>query len=84
MGTFSNFGGQPRPNANCLGRRITAWGLEPGAAQRMNPSGRITKEIAPTLRQNMGDNQASVIITDEEETLCICGTPSPRLKRADH
>ena len=37
-----------------------AYGIEPGAAQRMNPENRISEELSPTLRSNMGDNQASV------------------------
>jgi len=37
-----------------------AYGIEPGAAQRMNPEGRISEELSPTLRSNMGDNQAAV------------------------
>ena len=37
-----------------------AYGLEPGAAQRLNTEGRYTEEVAPTLRENMGDNQAAV------------------------
>lgn len=43
----------------CL--QSVCYGLEPGAAQRMNPESRISEEISPTLRANMGDNQASVI-----------------------
>lgn len=36
------------------------YGFEPGAAQRLNPEGRFTKEVSPTLRAKAGDNQASV------------------------
>ena len=43
---------------------VTAYGLEPGAAQRMNSESRISEEVSPTLRAKMGDNQASVISTN--------------------
>lgn len=39
---------------------MVAYGVEPGAAQRMNPESRVHEEICPTLRAEMGDNQASV------------------------
>ena len=37
-----------------------SYGLEPGAAQRMNPENRIWKEVSPTIREHMGDNQVAV------------------------
>lgn len=46
---------------NTVEQHSVCYGLEPGAAQRMNPESRISEEISPTLRANMGDNQASVI-----------------------
>lgn len=39
-----------------------AYGIEPGAAQRLDPSKRIWRECSPTLRAKAGDNQASVAI----------------------
>ena len=39
---------------------VMCYWLEPGAAQRLNPEGRIAKELCPTLRANAGDNQVSV------------------------
>ena len=46
-------------------RVLVAYGLEPGVARRMQWENRIHKELAPTLRENMGDNQAAVIILNE-------------------
>lgn len=37
-----------------------AYGFEPGAAQRLNPESRINRELSPSLRANMGDNQVAV------------------------
>lgn len=47
---------------NCMHdqQAVMCYGLEPGAAQRLNPEGRIAKELCPTLRANAGDNQVSV------------------------
>ena len=47
---------------NCMHdqQAVMCYGLEPGAAQRLNPEGRIAKELYPTLRANAGDNQVSV------------------------
>lgn len=39
-----------------------AYGIEPGAAQRLDPIKRIWFEQAPTLRANAGDNQVSVAV----------------------
>ena len=39
-----------------------AYGIEPGAAQRLNTESRIHKELCPTLRANAGDNQVSVAV----------------------
>lgn len=44
---------------------LVAYGLEPGGARRMQWENRIHKELAPTLRENMGDNQAAVIVICE-------------------
>lgn len=44
-----------------------AYGLEPGAAQRLDPDKRVWKEKSPTLRANAGDNQASVVVISERE-----------------
>ena len=41
---------------------LFAYGIEPGAAQRLDPTERIWLEKAPTLRANAGDNQTSVVI----------------------
>ena len=38
------------------------YGMEPGAAKRMNPQNRRWFEKSPTLRSNAGDNQVSVVI----------------------
>lgn len=43
-----------------VNNQYVSYGLEPGAAQRMNPESRVYEEICPTLRAEMGDNQASV------------------------
>lgn len=51
-----------------------AYGIEPGAAQRLNTENRIHKELSPTLRANAGDNQASVAVckgTEDEIHGCI-------------
>ena len=47
---------------NCMHdqQAVMCYGLKPGAAQRLNPEGRIAKELCPTLRANAGDNQVSV------------------------
>lgn len=42
-----------------------AYGIEPGAAQRLDPTNRIWFEQAPTLRSNAGDNQVGVAICKE-------------------
>ena len=39
---------------------VWSYGIEPGAAQRMNPVNRMWKEVAPTIREHMGDNQVAV------------------------
>lgn len=39
-----------------------AYGIEPGAAQRLDPAKRVWLEQAPTLRSNAGDNQVSVAV----------------------
>lgn len=56
------------------------YGIEPGAAKRMNPESRIWKEQAPTLRANAGDNQASVVICYGISSFCsnamLSGNPT--------
>ena len=56
---------QPSPAVSTSERHAISYGIEPGAAQRMNPENRISEELSPTLRSNAGDNQAAVAITDE-------------------
>lgn len=49
-----------------------AYGIEPGAAQRLEPTKRIWREQSPTLRSNAGDNQVSVAVCiehDDEEDI---------------
>jgi len=40
--------------------QVVAYGIEPGAAKRMNVESRYWEETSPTLRAASGDNQASV------------------------
>lgn len=54
--TLDNNGGNP----SCNQGGMAVVSFEPGAAQRLNTEGRYTEEVAPTLRANMGDNQAAV------------------------
>lgn len=56
---------QPSPAVSTSERHAISYGIEPGAAQRMNPENRISEELSPTLRSNAGDNQAAVAITNE-------------------
>lgn len=37
------------------------YGFEPGAAKRLDPENRFNEELSPTLRAEMGDNQAAVV-----------------------
>lgn len=58
-----------------------AYGIEPGAAQRLNTENRIHKELCPTLRANAGDNQVSVAVCKgTEDEIHSIGTPSERFK----
>ena len=41
---------------------ILSYGFEPGVAQRLNPEGRFSEELSPTLRSNAGDNQTAVVV----------------------
>jgi len=50
------------PSCNQGGTCVISYGLEPGAAKRLDPENRIWQEAAPTLRANAGDNQASVAV----------------------
>ena len=43
-----------------------AYGIEPGAAGRLDPTNRIWRECSPTLRAKAGDNQASVAICGDD------------------
>ena len=63
MGT----GGNNVPLVLALTERIS-YGFEPGAAKRLNPEGRFYEELVPTLRQNAGDNQAGVVVIEDEDT----------------
>ena len=56
MGKVGDIGREPRSVPVC------AYGLEPGAAQRLDPNKRIWYEQAPTLRAKAGDNQVSVVV----------------------
>ena len=40
---------------------ILSYGFEPGVAKRLNTEGRFYDELAPTIRADMGDNQAAVV-----------------------
>ncbi len=44
---------------------VVAYGMEPGAAQRMDPESRVWLERSPTLRAEAGDNRASVAYSIE-------------------
>lgn len=46
---------------------IVAYGFEPGVAKRLNVESRFYEECCPTLRENAGDNQASVVVIGDEE-----------------
>ena len=73
----SQVGGHSHPLTSMCGEAIViikyepmiiqSYGLEPGAAQRLNTEGRIILEVSPTLRANAGDNQVAAIITSDEE-----------------
>ena len=72
MGEISNARSEPRPDAICFKGRashkdIIAYGVEPGAAQRLDPHKRIWLEQAPTLRAKAGDNQVAVAICRSNE-----------------
>ena len=61
-----------------------AYGIEPGAAQRLNTESRIHKELCPTLRANAGDNQVGVAICKgTEDEIRSVGTPSERFEDKD-
>jgi len=47
-------------NQSSIQDNSVCYGFEPGTARRLNPESRFSEEISPTLRANMGDNQASV------------------------
>ena len=46
---------------NTSGPKIMSYGFEPGAARRLDPENRFNEEVSPTLRAEMGDNQAAVV-----------------------
>jgi site-specific DNA-cytosine methylase len=58
-----------------------AYAFEPGIAGREGNPSRFTEEVAGTLRQNMGDNQTAVSITQviPLNTMTIQGRPSDDL-----
>lgn len=39
---------------------IESYAFEPGITKREGGDGRISQEVTPTLRSNMGDNQTAV------------------------
>ena len=41
---------------------LIPYGFEPGVARRLDPENRFYEEVAPTLRNNAGDNQAAVAV----------------------
>lgn len=43
------------------------YGFEPGIAQRVDPENRFSEEVSPTLRAKMGDNQASVVYSIDQQ-----------------
>lgn len=48
---------------------IVAYGFEPGVAKRLNVESRFYEECCPTLRENAGDNQASVVVIENEKSI---------------
>ncbi len=46
---------------------VASYGFEPGAARRLDPENRFNRELTPTLRAEMGDNQLGVAITEQRE-----------------
>lgn len=46
--------------------RPSAYGFEPGAAKRLDPENRFVPEGTPTLRAEMGDNQTSVVVLNDQ------------------
>ena len=51
---------------NTSGPKVLAYGFEPGAAKRLDTENRFVQEKTPTFRANMGDNQTSVIILNDQ------------------
>lgn len=49
------------PTEKASGVHAVCYAFEPGAAQRLNTEARVNKDISPTLRNNMGDNQPAVV-----------------------
>lgn len=56
---------------NAMDRHGVVYGIEPGAAQRMNPENRISEELSPTLRSNMGDNQVAVAYKNDDSFTAV-------------
>ncbi len=61
---------------------VITYGFEPGIAKREGEPNRFSKEMSPTLRSAMGDNQAAVAIgtdcyngTITGDVACTMGTP---------
>ncbi|NBX48867.1 DNA (cytosine-5-)-methyltransferase [bacterium] len=48
-----------------------AYGFEPGIAKREGDPQRFVKEMTPTLRRTMGDNQVSAVIVHGTQDPCI-------------
>lgn len=63
------------------------YGIEPGAAKRMNPQNRIWLEKSPTLRANAGDNQVGVAIcygiSPYNSNAMLSGNPHSGIYKAD-
>ena len=51
---------------NTIDRPAVSYGFEPGIAKRGNPEGRFSQEKSPTLRSNMGYNQTSVVVLNDQ------------------
>ena len=59
--TLDISGGNPACYQGGIAIVQEAYGFEPGAARRLDPESRFSKEVSPTLRANAGDNQPAVV-----------------------
>ena len=59
--TLDISGGNPACYQGGIAIVKEAYGFEPGAARRLDPESRFSKEVSPTLRANAGDNQPAVV-----------------------